>query len=268
MALNIAVCMKSVPDPSYYDKISIDLKTKTIQRTGIPTIINPGDKQALEVALQLKEQYGGKVTLISMAPPQGRKELYEGLAMGADEAVLLSDRAFAGADTLATSYTIAQGVKKLGNFDLVLTGTESADGATSQVPAQLGEWLEIPHLWNVRECILTDTGAMNVKVKMDNGVGEYLIQLPALLAVSRDMNTPRYITASGIVKARDKQIVVLSEKELAADVRKIGQTGSPTWAGDVVKTALGRKGQSLTGTPEEIVQQLLRKLRTAGVKLA
>ena len=268
MGLQIAVCIKPVPDPNYYGKITIDAKTKTITRKGIPTIINPGDKHALEVALQVKEQYGGKVTVIGMAPPEGKREIYEALAMGADEGILLSDRAFAGADTLATSYTIAQGIKKMGNFDLVLTGTESADGATSQVPAQLGEWLEIPHLWNVAEFKFTGEGEINAKVKMDHGIGEYLIQLPALLAVSRDINKPRYTTASGIVKARSKRLTIMSKKGLEVDENLIGQTGSPTWAGDIVMTSLGRKGQSLTGTPEEIVDQLLSKLRTAGVKLA
>lgn len=268
MGLHIAVCIKPVPDPNYYGKITIDAKTKTINRQGIPTIINPGDKHALEAALQVKEQYGGKVTVIGMAPPEGKKEIYEALAMGADEGVLLSDRAFAGADTLATSYTIAQGLQKMGNFDLVLTGTESADGATSQVPAQLGEWLEIPHLWNVKEFAFTGEKEINAKVKMDHGVGEYLIQLPALLAVSRDINKPRYITASGIVKARNKPLHITSKKQLELDESLIGQNGSPTWAGEVVMTSLGRKGQSLTGTPEEIVDQLLSKLRTAGVKLA
>lgn len=268
MGLHIAVCIKSVPDPRSYDKITIDVKTKTIKRKGIPTIMNPGDKHAVEAALQVKEQYGGKVTVIGMAPPEGKRELYEALAMGADEAVLLSDRAFAGADTLATSYTIAQGLRKMGNFDLVLTGMESADGATSQVPAQLGEWLEISHLWNVKEFAFVGAREINAKVKMDNGIGEYLIQLPALLAVAKEVNKPRYITAAGIVKARRKSLIMMSAQELAADDRLIGQKGSPTWAGDVVMTSLARKGQPLTGTPEEIVNQLLSKLRTAGVKLA
>lgn len=267
MGLQIAVCIKSVPDPKYYGRITIDAKTKTIKRQGILTIINPGDKNALEEALRIKEQYGGKITVISMAPPEGKREIYEAMAMGADEGILLSDRAFAGADTLATSYTIAQGIRKMDHFDLVLTGTESADGATSQVPAQLGEWLEIPHLWNVKEFSFTKEREINAKVKMDHGVGEYLIQLPALLAVSREINKPRYITAAGIVGARKKPLVIISKKELNADDSFLGQTGSPTWAGDVVMTSLGRKGQQLTGTPEEIVEQLLRTLRTAGIKL-
>lgn len=266
MGLNIAVCIKSVPDPKYYEKITIDLKTKTITRKGIPTIINPVDKNALEAALQVKEQYGGKVTVICMAPPEAKNELYEAMAMGADEAVLLSDLAFAGADTLATSYTLAQGINTLEKFDLVLTGTESADGATAQVPAQLAEWLGIPHLWNVKEFVLIAEQEIHAKVKMDNAVGEYSIQLPALLAVSREVNKPRYTTAMGVMKARKKPLTIISKNELQLDESLIGQAGSPTWSGDIFIPSLARKGQDLTGTPEEIATQLIVKLRAVGVR--
>jgi electron transfer flavoprotein beta subunit len=265
MGLNIAVCIKSVPDPKCYEKITIDLQTKTITRKGIPAVINPVDKNALEAALQVKEKYGGKVTVICMAPPEAKNELYEAMAMGADEAVLLSDRAFAGADTLATSYTLAQGLKTLGHLDLVLTGTESADGATAQVPAQLAEWLGIPHLWNVKEFEMATEHEIHAKVKMDNAVGEYSIQLPALLAVSREVNKPRYTTAMGVMKARKKNLAVISKNELQLDENRIGQVGSPTWSGDISIPSLARKGQDLTGTPEEIVTGLIAKLRAAGV---
>lgn len=265
MGLNIAVCIKPVPDPEYYDKITIDVKTKTITRAGIPAIINPVDKNALEAALQVKAQFGGKVTVLCMAPPDAQKELYESMAMGADEAVLLSDRAFAGADTLATSYTLAQGARKAGPFDLIFTGTESADGATAQVPAQLAEWLEIPHLWNVKEFTVVTEKEIHAKVKMDNAVGEYSIQLPALLAVSREVNKPRYTTAMGVIKARKKPLTVIGQGELQADENLIGQKGSPTWSGDIFIPSLARKGQELTGAPEEIVTGLVARLRAAGV---
>jgi electron transfer flavoprotein beta subunit len=268
VGLNIAVCIKSVPDPKCYEKITIDLQTKTITRKGIPTIINPVDKNALEAALQVKEKYGGKVTVICMAPPEAKNELYEAMAMGADEAVLLSDCAFAGADTLATSYTLAQGLNTLGHLDLVLTGTESADGATAQVPAQLAEWLGMPHLWNVKEFEMAAEHEIHAKVKMDNAVGEYSIQLPALLAVSREVSKPRYTTAMGVMKARKKTLTIISKNELQLDENRIGQAGSPTWSGDIFIPSLARKGQDLTGTPEEIVTGLIAKLRAAGVNPA
>ena len=167
MALKIVVCIKPVPDPDYYDKVSIDPVTKRITREGIPTIINPVDKNGIEAALKLKAQYGGKVTVLTMAPPNATENLKEALAMGADEAVLLSDRAFGGADTLATSYTLAKGIEKLGEYDIIFCGTESADGATAQVSSQLGEWLGIPHLWNVYNIEAQSEESFKVKPKVE-----------------------------------------------------------------------------------------------------
>lgn len=266
MGFNIAVCIKPVPDPKEYEKITIDPITKTITRKGIPTIINPVDKNALEAAIRIKEQYGGKVTVISMAPPEAKGKLYEALAMGADEAVLLSDRAFAGADTLITAYTLAQGLKKTGCYDLIFTGTESADGATSQVPPQLAECLETAHLWNVKEFILEKEGNIRARVKMDNAVGEYLLKLPALLAVTRDINKPRYTTVMGVMKAKKKPLTVIGKNDLQADEHLLGIKGSPTQPGDISAPSLKRKGQKLTGTPEEIAAQILVKLHAAGIK--
>lgn len=269
MALRIAVCIKSVPDPEQYDKITIDPETKAITRQGIDAVINPADKHALEAALKIKDQSDAHVSVIAMAPPEGKKQLYEALAMGADEALLLSDRAFAGADTLATSYTLAQGLRKLGTFDLVFTGTESADGATAQVPAQLAECLELPHLWNVTKLELdgSKTSAKAI-VKLDQAMGEYRIQLPALLAVSRDANKPRYATAIGIMKARKKVLTVLDAASLGADAKKIGQNGSPTWPGDISAPDLTRAGRKLKGNAAEISREVAALLRGAGISVA
>jgi len=207
MALNIAVCMKPVPDPKYYDKIIIDPVHKTIVRSGIPTILNPVDKNALEAALQLKEKFGGKVAVISMAPPNVAENLREALAQGADEAYFLSDRAFAGADTLATSYTLAQGLKKIGvSFDLVFCGAESADGATAQVSSQLGEWLGVPHLWNVFYLEAKGEKEYYLKTKIENGYMEWEAQGPLVLDVSREINKPRYTSNMGIMKAKDHKM--------------------------------------------------------------
>lgn len=266
MALRIAVCIKSVPDPEQYDKITIDPTTKAITRQGIDAVINPADKHALEAALKLKDQYGAHVAVIAMAPPEGKTQLVEALAMGADEGLLLSDRAFAGADTLATSYTLAEGIKKLGSFDLVFTGTESADGATAQVPAQVAESLNIPHLWNVISFELADNWlSARATVKLDQALGEYRIQLPALLAISRDANKARYATAIGIMKARKKPVSALDAAALGADSSKIGQNGSPTWPGDISTPDLTRAGRKLNGNAEEMSRELAALLRSAGV---
>lgn len=264
VSYNIAVCIKPVPDPEHYDKITIDPVKKTITRAGMPTIINPADKHAIEAALQVKEKHGGKVTVITMAPPDAEENLREALAMGADEACLLTDRAFAGADTLATSYTLAQGMNKLGKFDLIFTGTESADGATSQVPAQLAEWLEVAHLWNVKEFVITDKGTQ-AKVKVENGYIEYVINGSALLAVCREINKPRYTTIMGVMKAKKKPLHVFNCQDLDLDSEFIGLKGSPTQPGDIYSPSMGRKGEKITGSSEEVVSILLSKLRAAGI---
>jgi electron transfer flavoprotein beta subunit len=266
MSLKIAVCIKPVPDPNYYDQITIHPVKKTITREGIPTIINPVDKNAVEAALQLKEQVGGTVTVLTMAPPNGEESLRELLAMGADDACLLTDRAFAGADTLATSYTLAQGLKKMGNFDLVFTGTESADGATSQVPSQLAQWLGVAHLWNVSELQLQEQ-ALRAKMKIENGYIEYAVKLPALIAVTRDLNTPRFTSIMGVMKAKKKPLTVYTVNDLDVEMDKLGLKGSPTQPGGIFTPSLGRKGERLTGDIDEIIDQLLIKLRAAGLNV-
>jgi len=265
MGYRIAVCVKPVPEPEQYDRITINPLTKTIVREGIPMVINPADKHAIEAALQVKEKYGGQVTVFSMAPLSAEGNLREALAMGADEAVLLSDRAFAGADTLATSYTLAAGLGKYGVFDLVFTGTESADGATSQVPAQLAEELGMAHLWNVKEFAFESERVIRAKAKIENGYLEYIAALPVLLAVSRELNKPRYTTIAGVMKARKKPFYILSSGDLELEHDRIGLQGSPTQPGDIYSPSLERKGKILKGPAEEIVPELLGALRRAGV---
>lgn len=268
MAFNIAVCIKPVPDPEQYDKIQIHPITKTLIRQGIPTILNPVDKNAIEEALKIKEKFGGKVSLFSMAPPDAVETLKQGLAMGADEAYLLCDRAFAGADTLATSYTLSKGIQKAGKYDLVFLGNESADGATSQVPAQLGEWLGFAHVDNIEFFEMEDETSAVVRMKIETGYIEYKVQLPAVFSVRREINMPRYISLKNIIKAKNKKIEVWSSEELDIDKSKIGLNGSPTKAGDIYIPNISRKGEEITGTPEEIVEELLKRLRAAGVNFA
>lgn len=264
MNFKMAVCIKPVPDPDHYDKITIHPVTKTITREGVPTVINPADKHALEAALQCKDKYGGEITVITMAPPNAAENLREALAMGADKAVLLSDRAFGGADTLATSYTLACGLKKLGGFDLIFTGTESADAATAQVPAQLAEQLGVPHLWNVREFTLFEEGGLRAKVKTESGYLVYKVQPPALLAVVREMNKPRYTTIMGVMKAKKKPLEVYSAQDLNPETGRIGLKGSPTQAGGIYSPSLGRKGRLLKGDPENLAAEIFSTLRKAG----
>jgi electron transfer flavoprotein beta subunit len=275
MAYNVVVCVKPLPDPKHNDKVTIDPVKKTITRTGIPTLVNPVDKSAIELALQLRENYGGSVVVISMAPPNANEILREVLAMGADEAYLLSDRAFGGADTLATSYTLYHGMKKIEaakgySFDFVLCGSESADGATAQVSSQLGEWLGYPHLWNVFELESAgkdgDREAFSLKTKMENGYMEWKACTPLVLGVAREIRKPRFISVMGIMKAKNKPLTVWGRADLdGAEDTYLGLKGSPTQPGEIFSPDLKRSGELFTGTPEEIVGRVVTVLRANGV---
>jgi electron transfer flavoprotein beta subunit len=266
MSLHIVVCIKPVPDPDHYDKVTIAPDTKRITREGIPTIINPADKCALEKAIQLKEEFGGNVTVLTMSIPSAEANLREALAMGADEGILLTDMAFAGADTLATSYTLAKAIELLGGADLILTGAESADGATAQVSSQLGEWLGMPHLWNVFSLEAIEDKQYLIKTKFENGYKEWKGVSPMVLGVSRELAKPRYVGAMGIIKAKNKPIKILSRNDLGnAQPDYMGLAGSPTQAGGIKTPDIGRAGKKLEGTAEEIGALILEKIKAGGI---
>ena len=262
--MKIFICVKQVPGVS---EVKINPKTNTLVREGILSILNPNDRNAIEIALTLKEKYTAEVIALSMGPPQAEEVLRETLAMGADKAYLLTDRAFAGADTLATSYTLALAIKKiLSESDpeekyLVICGAQAVDGDTGQVPPELAEELEIPQVAYV----------LNVEFKENKLIAERKFRaveivvietkLPALISVLNDINEPRYPSMAGIMKAHNKEIVHLDSAALNADPSKIGLNGSSTevWKIFVPK----RKGDRiiLRGTIEEVVQKLCQNLK-------
>lgn len=262
--MHIAVCVKPVPDPKSYDKITINPETKLLERNKIPMVINPTDKHAIEAAIQLKELYGGKVILISMAPPGAKEVLKDGLAMGVDEAYLLSDRFFAGADTFVTAKTLATGLKKIENFDLVFAGSESADGGTSHVPSQLGEMLGIPHLNHVLALVIEE-GILKIKTKIENGYMDYEGRLPMVLGVAREINTPRYIPLMGVIQAQGKPFTVWGSNDLQLDPAVVGLAGSPTQPGSLHTPPLGRKVEMLDGEIEEVAEKIIVVLHSAGM---
>jgi electron transfer flavoprotein beta subunit len=266
MALNIAVCVKPVPDSKQYDKISIDPVTKTWSRSGIPMIIGDLDKHALEAALSLRDAHGGKVSVYTMAPESVRDNILEALGMGADEAFLLSDRAFAGADTLATSHTLAAAIRKNGHYDLIITGNESDDGSTGQVSAQIGEWLGLPHIMNIT-ALRFQEGSLSLTTLTEDGSIDYELQLPAVIGVTRKVNKPRFINVMGMMKAKSKPLTILTADDLPAEKEYTGLSGSPTQPGDIYAPESGRKAQYLEGTPEEIAQRIVLELRKAGITL-
>ncbi len=226
--MNIIVCIKQVPDTT---EVKINPETGTLIREGVPSIINPFDTYAIEEGLLLKEQFGGKVTVISMGPPQASEALKEAVAMGADEAVLLSDRAFAGSDTWATAYTLSQAIRKLGDFDLILCGKQAIDGDTGQVGPGIARQLDISQLtyvFKIKE-LDADSGRIVVERLLEEGREVVETSLPALLTVVKDINQPRYPSFMGIRRAARMEIPIWTAEDMpGTDTGKCGLKGSPT----------------------------------------
>jgi len=257
--MKIIVCIKQVPDTN---EVKINPKTGTLIREGVPSIINPDDKNALEESLVLKDKYGAAVTVITMGPPQADFALREALAMGADEAVLLSDRAFAGADTAATSLALACAVKKIGQYDLIFCGHQAIDGDTAQVGPELAEHLNLPQVTYVRKVISIDREKIIVERSMEDGFEIIECRLPALLTAVKELNTPRYPSVYGIEEAFGiKKTLVWDAGHIQADPEKMGLKGSPT---QVIKTftpPAKEKGRIMQGNPKEITAALVHELR-------
>ena len=224
--MKIIVCIKQVPNTSEV-KINPD---GTLKRDGVPSIINPDDKAGLEFALQLKESHGAHVTVITMGPLQAKKALAEAIAMGADEAVLLTDRAFAGADTLATSKALAAAIKTIG-FDLIITGRQAIDGDTAQVGPQIAEHLSLPQVSYVTsvDCI---EGGYKVRRQFEDGYQLLKVPGPALFTVLSSAVQPRYMNVSGIINVTSNQEVepirTMTAAEINVDFAELGLKGSPT----------------------------------------
>jgi electron transfer flavoprotein alpha/beta subunit len=255
--MNIIVCIKQVPDTT---EVRIDPVTNTLVREGVPSIINPFDENAIEAGLQLAEQHGGKVTVLTMGPPQASQALKDALAMGADEAVLVSDRAFAGSDTLATSYTLAQAVRHIGEFDLIICGKQAFDGDTAQVGPGLAEHLGIPQ---VTYAIGLEVEGKKAKIKrlLSDRFEVVETRLPCLITVVKQMNEPRHASLRNVMKARKKEIPVWSAADVKADEARCGLNGSPTNVVRVFAPQRHSQGEQLTGEVPEIVSQLVCRLR-------
>jgi electron transfer flavoprotein beta subunit len=256
--VNIIVCIKQVPDTSL---VRIDPDTGTLIREGVPSIINPEDKNAIEQAVVLSEKYGGKVTVITMGPSQAEEALRESLAMGADEAILLTDRAFGGADTSATSYTLGHGIKKLGDFDLILCGRQALDGCTAQVGPQLAEFLGIPQVTYARN-IEVDGGVLRVERALEDGYEVVETELPALVTATKDLNIPRIPGLAEITDAYAKEVLTWTSDDIDIDKGRIGLRGSPTRIRKATTPEL-KKGEVeiLEGNLDEVTGKLVARLR-------
>lgn len=226
--MHAIVCIKQVPDTT---DVKVNPETGTLIREGVPSIVNPFDTYAIEEALRLREKFGGKVTIISMGPPQAKEALKEAIAMGADEAILLSDRAFAGSDTWATAYTLSNAIRKIGDFDVILCGKQAIDGDTGQVGPGIARQLDIEQLTYVFKIQEIDFQAKRIRVErlLEEGREVVETRLPALLTVVKDINQPRYPTIMGIRRATRTEIPVWTAADLPdAKPELLGLKGSPT----------------------------------------
>jgi electron transfer flavoprotein beta subunit len=261
----IIVCVKPVPDPKHWDKVVMDEETMTLKREGIPNVINPLDKHAIEAALATREEQGGEVVLLSMAPVFTQTILREGLAMGADRAVLLSDPAFAGSDTLATAHILAAGCLSIKDFDLILCGNLSIDGSTAQVCSQLAEFLEIPNVMHVIGLHWETSGKPIITQQIEYGHVKLEGSLPLVISVKKELNKPRYIPFSGILAAESKEIQILSARDLDVDPGLIGLDGSPTKMAGLEVRKFERARERLEGTGDEIVKALVDRMYQYGI---
>ena len=255
--MKIIVCAKQVPDTN---EIKIDPVKGTLVREGVPSILNPDDANAVEAALALRdENEGSAVAVLSMGPPQADIMLRECMAMGADEAFLLSSRTFGGSDTYTTSTALAAGIEKIGDFDIIFAGRQAIDGDTAQVGPQIAARLGVPVVTYVQDVQVTDGKAI-VQRQLENGYEVIEVTLPCLLTCVKELNTPRYMTVEGIVTAFEKQITVWNENDIVLDPCYCGLKASPTQVLRSFTPPAKDKGVMLRGSAKETAAALIGNL--------
>lgn len=255
--MNVIVCVKQVPGTN---EVKMNKETNTIIREGVEAIINPFDTYAIEEGIRIKDSTGGKVTVISMGIPRVAELLKETIALGVDDAVLLSDRAFAGADTLATSYALSMGIKKIGNFDLIICGKQATDGDTAQVGPSLAEKLGLPHTTYVRKIDEIREGYIRCQRLTEDGYEVIEMPLPAVITVVKEINDPRLPSIKGMMRAKKTVVCVWTADDIGADKNLTGLKGSPT---QVVRTFVPEHNVSseiFEGKPDEQAKKLADKL--------
>ncbi len=256
--MNIIVCIKQVPDTT---QVQIDPETNTLIREGVDSIINPFDMYAIEEGVRLKEKYGGKVTVISMGPPQAENALREALSLGCDEAILISDRAFAGSDTLATGYTLAMAIRKIKEYDIILCGKQASDGDTAQVGPGIATQLDIPQVTYVKKIEEIKDASATIERMTEEGFEIIKTSLPCLITVVKEINEPRLPSLKGKMKAKKAEIPCWKAIDLDVDEARLGLTGSPTWVFKIFTPPPRPKGKIFDQDPQEAVDQLVESLK-------
>lgn len=260
--MNITVCIKQVPETS---KVKINPETNTLIREGVQSIINPFDLYALEEAVRLKEAHGGVVRVLTMGPPQAETALREALSLGADEAYLISDRAFAGADTWVTAYTLTAAVRKMGQTDLIICGKQAIDGDTAQVGPSLADQLGIPFVAFVRKVQSVGSDELVVERMFEEGYEVVRMPLPGLLTVVKEINEPRLPSLKGKMRAKKAEINTYGRDDLDVQDLYIGLDGSPTQVVKMFSPDLKRSGVKWQEDPEKMAGKLVRGLKDQGI---
>jgi electron transfer flavoprotein beta subunit len=255
--VNIVVCIKQVPGTT---DIKIDPQTNTLVREGVQSIINPFDTYALEEGVRLRERFGGRVMVVSMGPPQADAALREAISLGADEAILLSDRAFAGSDTWATSYVLSKAIARIADYDVVVCGRQTLDGDTGQVGPGLSEMLGIPFVAYVSKVEEVAEGVMRVQRMVEEGYETMEMSLPAVITVVKEINVPRVPSLRGTLKSKTAEIPVWTAADIGVEEEKAGIAGSPTRVVKVFFPKRERRSEMLQGSLEEQSDQLLERL--------
>ena len=256
--MKIIVCIKQVPETG---NIKIDPKTNTLIREGVSSIINPFDQNAIEAGVSLKEKYGGEVIVITMGPPQAEEALREAISLGADSGYLITDRLFAGSDTLATAYILSRAIKKIGDFDLIICGKQAIDGDTAQTGPEVAEMLGIPHISYVCESPEINEKRIVVKRELEDGIEKIEAKLPALITVTKEANQPRLPSLKRKLLSKKAEIPRLSASEINAEPNLCGLAGSATQVIKIFAPAKREGRTILSGTPEEMVSELISSLK-------
>lgn len=257
--MNIIVCIKQVPETT---EVRINPQTNTLIREGVKSIINPFDMYAIEEAVRLKEKFGGKTTVITMGPGQAELALREAISMGIDAGILISDRAFAGSDTWATSYTLSTAIKEIGEFDLILCGKQASDGDTAQVGPGISAHLDIPQVTYVKKIENIENNTARVERMTEEGFDIIETPLPALFTVVKEINEPRLPSLKGMMRAKQAKITLWMQKELNLDPQKIGLCGSPTQVIKIFTPPPRASGQILQGETQNVVDKLVDLLKS------
>lgn len=256
--MNIIVCIKQVPNTT---DVRIDPVTNTLIRDGVESVINPFDTYAIEEGVRLKERFGGKVTVITMGPPQAEKALREAISLGCDEAVLVSDRKFAGSDTWATSYTLSCAIRKAGAFDIIICGKQASDGDTAQVGPGIATHLDIPQVTYVKKIEDVSNNKARMERMMEEGYDIVETPMPCLITVVKEINAPRLPSLKGMMKSRSTQIVKWTAEDIEADSKKLGLEGSPTRVVKIFTPPPRKGGEILKGETADVSRELSELLK-------